>query len=166
MVGAMGTSVGTDWADWIAALSSAATLIVIIWGGVLAWRQLNATASSRNAAMLAEYSRRWDELLEERKRTNDYEGAEDLAAAIDRLWRENDVEFYRLSRIPSLLEDLAIQVDERNIPLPLVQKYFQDSFTYYWERWRTATENLRHDHPTLYEHFEELAERLRATEQI
>jgi hypothetical protein len=157
---AWGDPVGPAWTEIVAALTSAATLVFVIAGLVFAKRQLDATKSSRHADLLAELSRRWDELLAERQESNSYDQPEDLAKAIENLYSANDMKYYTLARVPSFFEDLAVQVVERNIPIELVAKSFKDAVIYHWSRWKPATAFLRQDQPSVYEHFEDLAKKL------
>lgn len=149
-----------NWTDVGGALTSIGTFLVILAGVILAKLQLDQARQARQADLLAEFSRRWDELRVERRAANSGEPA-DLAKRIRELYEANAEDYYNLSRVPNLLEDLAVEVIERHIPLSMVRKTFGDAVTYQWSRWGPATEFLRDDQPFVYENLEHLARMLK-----
>jgi hypothetical protein len=150
------------WAN-IATVVTAVAAVLGLGGIVLAW---SAATRSRHAALMADISRRWDEQpLEESRRM--------AAEFVDEPWLlrfylqaqialVSDKQFV-LQRIPNFFEDLAVQRRARAISFRIVMDTFGWGLVATWDQWEPAVLFLREreNDPTIFEHFEDLAEQLR-----
>lgn len=151
----------------IEAVAAMATLILVGFGLLFARKQMHAS-------LMNDMSARWEQLMDARRAVSDYNGhPEKLLDDIKRFNAENSEEYYLLTKVPNFFEDLAIQIDERTIPLKMVAKSFGYALKFYWELWALATiEYLRVEgtgqmtpEETRYQEFEKLVERLKRREK-
>jgi hypothetical protein len=160
--------VGDALTFWTAVYAVAAlgTLGVLAAAARMALRQIDESVQSRHAATLAELSRRWDEpLLAESMKVGSVYSSERLGPHVREL--EDQGEFDKLTlllRVPNFLEDLAILNEEGAISTEMIRKSLGGVVVATWDHWKPATLEMRgeQNYDLVYEHFERLAERLRA----
>src|SRR5579864_3986182 len=96
-------SPGPDWAEQVTAIATAVGAIGLlgaIGAAVFASQQVVEARRNRQAALAAEFFRRWDEdaLIETRRLVGQFKSKEELASAFERFIAENSVEAFVLYR--------------------------------------------------------------------
>jgi hypothetical protein len=142
------------------------TLVLVATGLGIALRQMQQTIQSRHAATMAELSRRWDEpLLAESMKAGSVYSSDRLGLHLRDLEdRGNFDQQTELLRVPNFFEDLAILNEEGAISIEMIRKSLGGVVVATWDHWKPATLEMRGDqnYDLVYEHFEGLAEKIRA----
>jgi hypothetical protein len=143
---------------------TALAAIVALVGIALAWA---AATRARHAALMADISKRWDEDLLVEARELAFPFVDDprlLRAYVSMALDKPGKKYVTLVRIPNFFEDLAILLRAHAISFRIVKDTFGLGLVDTWDRWSLAIQYIRgtEDDPTIYEHFEDLAERMRA----
>jgi hypothetical protein len=169
--GAVGQDAGgcdplTAWTA-LYAIAATATFAIVAVGVVLAIRQLNETVRSRHAALMSEFSKRWDEprLVESRAMIQKYTPARLLlrVQALEGTMGSLN-ELQDLLRVPNFLEDLAVLEREGAISFEMIRLSLGGEYVQWWDHWKPTTAYMRGDetYDLVFENMEGLAERLRA----
>ena len=100
------------WTDIVVAVVSSLTFLVLLGAIILAWREVNCIDRTREAELLADLSRRWNEkqLTESRRIARNYKNSTELKEALQKLRENNDEEYYALVRLPDFFEALGVLV--------------------------------------------------------
>ncbi|MGH2635316.1 MAG: DUF4760 domain-containing protein [Actinomycetota bacterium] len=151
------------WANISQVVTATATVVALI-GIALAWA---AATRSRHAALMADISKRWDEDLLAEARQLAAPFVDDpwlLRSYLSVLVEMGSEKRFVLERIPNFFEDLAVLLRAHAISFAIVEDTFGLGLVKTWDQWKPAVwyRRTQENDATVYEHFEELAERMRA----
>jgi hypothetical protein len=158
-------SPGPNWAEQVTAIATAVGAIGLlgaIGAAVFASQQVVEARRNRQAALAAEFFRRWDDadLVETRRLVGQFKSKDDLASAFRRYIAENSMEAFILYRELDYFEQLAALESVGAFNLDLIKLLIGRILVDRWEMWRPA---LREAHGEgVYPQFEALARRLRS----
>ncbi len=148
------------WTDIVIAVSSALTLIVLICAFYIAKREIKCIDKTREAEILTELSKRWNEeqLTESRKTARNYKGSAELKDALETARKKNIKEYYRLVRIPDFFEALGVLVNSSCLDKQLTIDLFGSAIEHYYELYKPSIEYLRdfHNDKNIYKWFDNL----------
>src|SRR5438045_3291262 len=113
------------WTDVVVAVTSVITAAGIVVAGIaarVAWRQVKQMNMDRQALILLDHSRRWDEslLTEAREAASNYRTPKELRTHLQQTSERNEREFYVLMRLPHFFEDLAVMVKHKALDFDIV----------------------------------------------
>jgi hypothetical protein len=127
-----------SWTDVLSSISAAVAAAVVLAGLVIAYRQLQEMARSRNAQLLTDYMTRWDAaaLVEARMLAASFGSRDALCNNVERLYKDNDPKYYVLMRVPTFFENVATLEESGGMSTELIRKHFGrlvfDAY-YFWE---------------------------------
>ena len=84
------------WTDIVTAVAAGLTVLILLAAAFYARNQIKCTERTREAQLLTDLSRRWNEeqLTEARKAARNYKSADELKDAVQKLGGKNDKEAY------------------------------------------------------------------------
>ncbi len=127
-------------------------------------QQLIEAQRSRNAQLLADISRRWDEdvMIASRRVSSALRTPKGVYKTVKRLRKKRKLAYFQMMREPNFLEDIAIMEAQGAIDFASLHESLGGVIVKSWERWELAVEYLRYKQGTrvVYENFERLAQRM------
>lgn len=160
------THTGPDWTDVTTAIATSvaagATLVtlgIISVGAFIAWQQVQETRRSRHAQFMTDYMSRWDDdrMLEARRLAVSFRNREGLRDAVEKRFRANSPDYYKLMRIPGFFETLATLEEQRSVSESLLSRHFGEQLINEFELWEPSIRFLRQEGGGGLEGFERLA---------
>ncbi len=152
------------WPDVVIAITAALTFIILLVAAIIAKRELNCIDRTREAELLTELSRRWNEeqLTESRKAARKYKSGAELKEAVQIARGNNDEEYYKLVRLPDFFEALGVLVNRSCLSKELTKDLFGTVVKHYYEIYGPTIWYLReiHNDKNIYTWFDDLAEKL------
>jgi len=159
----MGETIAITWTDVVIAVAAALTFVVLLAAAICAWFELRHRERDREAQLLADLSRRWDEesLTEPRQLVEEYKERNKLKQAMVNFRDKNDKEAYVLLRLPDFFEELGLLVRNKCLSLQLAKDMFGTAIKYHYNRYEPIIKLLRKKYKdeTIYEFFEGLAQK-------
>ena len=156
------------WPDVVTAIAAALSFFILLAAAIIAKREINCIDRTREAELLVDLSRRWNEeqLTESRKAARKYKSDAELRDAIQRLRENNDKEYYDLVRLPDFFEALGVLVNSSCLSKQLTKDLFGTVTKYYYKLYGPTIEYLRevHNDKNIYIWFDDLADRLNKTD--
>jgi hypothetical protein len=136
-------SPGPDWAEQVTAIATAVGAIGLlgaIGAAVFASQQVVEARRNRQAALAAEFFRRWDDadLVETRRLVGQFTSKEDLASAFSRYIAENAMEAFILYRELDYFEQLAALEREGAFDFSLIRLLLGRTLVDRWEMWEPS----------------------------
>lgn len=151
------------WPDIVTAIAAVLTIGVLLAAAVCAWLELHHIERAREAHILADLSRRWDEelLREPRQAVEKYKDGTKLEQAVKEFKENNDEQFYMLLRLPDFFEELGLLVEYDCLNLQLAKDMFGTAIKYHYTGYKPTIEFLRSEYKdkTIYKFFEDLAKK-------
>jgi hypothetical protein len=161
----MGETIAIAWTDVVTAVAAGVTVLILLAAAFYARNQIKCNERTRQAQLLADLSRRWDEdrLTEARKAAFSYKSADELKDAVQKLGKKNDKNFHILVRLPDFFEALGILVNSSCLDKQLTQDLFGTAIGYYHEFYGPTIRYLReiNEDEDVYKWFDDLAEKLK-----
>lgn len=158
---------GHDWAAIFVAIGSVLTglgIIGVILGAVSAKRSLRDAETTRHASLFIEMAHQFDgEELRHVRWSLRGLTPEQFSEYFFEAYDANDPEFYRLLTLGNFFEYFAVLEEMDGLKFDLIEKSIGNSVVTYWDMWRLAVEADTDEWPGLYEHWQTLAQRIRAT---
>ncbi len=152
------------WPDIVIAGAAALTFFILLAAVIIAKREINCIDRTREAELLVDLSRRWNEeqLTESRKAARNYKSGTELKEAIQKLRGNNDKEYYELVRLPDFFEALGVLVSNSCLSKQLTKDLFGTVIKYYYPLYGPTIQYLReiHDDKNIYLWFDDLVEKL------
>ncbi len=149
------------WTDIVIAVAAAFTVAILLAAAFLAWHEVRCIERAREAQLLTDLSRRWDEelLRESRETAEKYTNGRQLRQALGNLKKNNDKEYYILLRLPSFFEDLGLLVSSQCFSRQLANDLFGTAIKYHYNRYELAIKYLRKKYKdeNIYKFFTDLA---------
>ena len=161
-----GAASAPDWAAVTAGVSTAVATIILAVTAALALRQLHDAHRARDAALLIDLSRRWDEpLIVESQKLFAIYTSEGITELIDRVYNpagateKEQIDFTKLEALPNLWETLGVLRAEQAVSLSVIDRMWGVAITGAWKDWEAPIGRLREvtNTPTSYNYFERLA---------
>jgi hypothetical protein len=172
-----------NWADKVTAVGSVLAGLGFLGtaaGVFVAARQLGATRRQvdesrrdRQAGVIAEWGRRWDDdrMSQARSRALRYDNVElaelvarrnqrgwSVTPSLARTVRRRELQV--LLRVPNYFEDLGLMVEYGGLEVDLVAKMIGALALHEWRRWELAVAEMQKASPSSYSRFQRLAELL------
>ena len=156
----------TNWTDIAVAAAAIATFAVLVAAVIVALCQIQIMRRASQAQLIAAMSRRWDEaqLMESRKKAGEYKNSEALRDIVKKTLEQGDRDTHNtFVQVPNFFETLGVLVEEKAISLNSVDKLLGSIVISGWNYWSHTVTYLQdyHKQRTVYENFQNLAERLR-----
>lgn len=155
-----------DITDWITAVSSGLTALVVLIALIIAIWQVIEARRARHGEAFFDVSRRWDEdaLMESRAAGAQASTPAALRAQVVTAWVGSLDQYEVLVRVPNFFEDLAIMVERGILSFDDVQASLGSVVVAKWKEWETSVHFVRavSARPTVYENFQRLAQRMDA----
>ena len=152
------------WTDIVVAIAAGATFFLVLVAIIFAWREVNCIDRAREAELLADLSRRWNEeqLTDSRKVARNYKNGTELKEALQKLRENNEKEYYDLVRLPDFFEALGVLVNSGCLSKKLTIDLFGTVIKYYYNLYGPAIQYLReiHDDKNIYTLFDDLMQKL------
>ena len=152
------------WPDIVTAVAAALTFVIVLAAVIIAKREINCMDRTREAQLLADLSRRWNEeqLTESRKAARNYKNSTELKEAVLKLRQNNDQEYYNLIRLPDFFEALGVLVNSGCLSRELTKDLFGTAIKHYYNLYSQTLQYLReiHDDKNIYTWFDDLAKEL------
>jgi len=149
------------WTDIVTAIAAAFTFGVLLFAAFYARHQLHSMERTREAQLLEDLSRRWDEelLRESRQAVEEYKDGTKLKQALKELKDNNDKQYYVLLRLPDFFEELGLLVNYECLSPQLTKDMFGTAIEYHYTRYKPTIKFLRgkYKDETIYKFFEDLA---------
>jgi hypothetical protein len=157
---------GPDWAVQLTAWATLATAVILGGTALVAASQLDDARKTRQAQLIVNISRRWDEIERSEQLYTEY-SRDELIELVTKIYRyEADEEarkdFVALTALPTLIEMIGVLEVEGSLALRIVDELWGLPIRHTWATWREVVLKLREESgaPGAYENFERLAERL------
>ena len=136
-------SPGPNWAEQVTAIATAVGAIGLlgaIGAAVFASQQVVEARRNRQAALAAEFFRRWDDadLVETRRLVGQFKSKDDLASAFRRYIAENSMEAFILYRELDYFEQLAALEREGAFDFSLIRLLLGRTLIDRWEMWEPS----------------------------
>ena len=148
------------WTDIAIAAAATFTAGILLVAVVFAWREVHCIERAREAQLLADVSRRWDEelLRESRQAVEEYEDGTKLRQALEDLKKKNDKQYYVLLRLPDFFEELGLLVNKKCLHPQLAKDMFGTAIKYYYDRYKLTIKYLqeKYQDQTIYKFFSDL----------
>ncbi len=153
-----------NWAEQVTAIATAVGalgLLGAIGAAIFAGQQVREARTSRQAALGAEFFRRWDEdaLVEARRLVARFDDKEQFCAAFQRFIADNAPEAYVLYRELDYFEQLAALERLGALNFELVELMLGRTLIDRWEWWKPSIEAMGDENP--YPLFEGLVNKMR-----
>ena len=152
------------WPGLVTAIATALTFFILLAAVIIAKRQIKCTEREREAELLTDLSRRWNEkeLTESRKAARNYKNGVDLREALQKLRENNDQEYYDLVRLPDFFEALGVLVNSDCLSKQLTKDLFGTPIKHFYHLYGPAIQYLRkiYDDKNIYTLFDDLAQKL------
>jgi len=156
---------GVTWTDIVTAIAAVLAFGVLIFAALYARHQLHSMEKTREAQLLADLSRRWDEelLTESRQAVGKYKNGSELSQSLEELRNRSDEQYYVILRLPDFFEDLGLLVNKKCLSLQLAKDMFGTAVKYHYNLYKDTIENMRkiYKDQTIYKFFEDLAEEIK-----
>ena len=150
--------------DIVTAIAAALTAGVLIFAAIYARRQLHSMERAREAQLLVDLSRRWDEepLVQSRRAVETYKDTSELWQALKNLKKKNHEQYYVLLKVANFYEDLALLINEKCLTAELVKNMLGDAIKHYYELYEVTIKEMREKYKSsrIYENFEDLAKKV------
>ena len=155
-------SPGPNWAEQVTAIATAVGAIGLlgaIGAAVFASQQVVEARRNRQAALAAEFFRRWDDadLVETRRLVGQFKSKDDLASAFRRYIAENSMEAFILYRELDYFEQLAALEREGAFDFSLIRLLLGRTLIDRWEMWEPSIVAMGGSYPL----FGELVDKMR-----
>jgi Domain of unknown function (DUF4760) len=160
---------GFDWPGWLTAIFTVA-IAAAAW---VALRSLGDARRTRHGMLIADLSRRWDErVLSESVALWSSHTDEQILALVEKVYvtesateAEADL-VVKLSAVPQLLETIGVLVADGVLEADVVYQMWGATIIGAWDTWREPIDRIRASErrPWAYEHFQELAMKMRDRE--
>jgi hypothetical protein len=148
------------WTDVVTAIAAALTALILLVAAFYARNQIKCVERTREAQLLADLSRRWNEeqLTDARKTVRNYKDADKLKDAVQKLGDKNDKEVYILVRLPDFFEALGVLVNTSCLSKQLTRDLFGTAIGYYHELYGPSIQYLREKYKdnNIYKWFDDL----------
>jgi hypothetical protein len=148
------------WTDVVTAIAAALTVLILLVAAFYARNQIKCVERTREAQLLADLSRRWNEeqLTDARKTVRNYKDADKLKDAVQKLGDKNDKEVYILVRLPDFFEALGVLVNTSCLSKQLTRDLFGTAIGYYHELYGPSIQYLREKYKdnNIYKWFDDL----------
>ncbi len=149
------------WTDIVTAIAALFTFGVLTFAAFYARHQLHSLERTREAQLLSDLSRRWDEELlgESRQAVEKYKDGTKLKQALKELKENNNKQYYVLLRLPDFYEDLGLLVTNKCLSPQLAKDMFGTVIKYHYARYKSTIQFMRgkYKDKTIYKFFEDLA---------
>ena len=151
------------WTDVISAITAAGAFVILLVGAIIALVQVKQTTRNRHAQLMADLSRRYDELGEGRHLAAENLTPIELRDNFEDLYRANDPSVYVLLKISNFFEDLSVMVKQGSLPIEIVRSSLAGPLFRAWDHWAPSVMFLRQHtgRDSSYEGFEKLARLVR-----
>ncbi|SPM43618.1 hypothetical protein MNAB215_5844, partial [Mycobacterium numidiamassiliense] len=127
--------------------------------------QVREARLNKNEQKRSEFSGRWDALRPVRRKVRIWVkagGSEELRDKALDLRGSNSREYAELMTLLDFFEDLAISVDNHEIPFRIVDAFFGEAVTKYWHDWEPYVDKVRREgSPKANRFFEGLAKQIK-----
>ena len=151
------------WPDIVTAVAAALSFFILLAAAIIAKREINCMDRTREAELLEDLSRRWDEelLRESRQAAEKYENGTKLKEAVKELSEKNDKQYYVLLRLPDFFEELGLLVNYQCLFPQLAKDMFGTAIKYHYARYEPTVKLLRETYKdqTIYKFFEDLTKK-------
>ncbi|MEX2212453.1 MAG: hypothetical protein WD689_11925 [Gaiellaceae bacterium] len=169
---------GFDWPAWITAASTVVATLIVLVTAKVALDGLADARRTRNAQLVTDLSRRWDEpLMVESVNLSSKYGSREITDLVERLYdpppdepgeddnrrREKDLALYaKLFIWPNLLEMIGSLHAERALSTEIVAKLWGAEVIAAWDAWQEPIRRLRELEQDwgIYRPFERLVEEM------
>ena len=153
-----------NWAEILTGVGTsvgALGLLSAIGAAIYAGRQVREAERGRQAAMAADFVRRWDEhdLVETRRFVGEFKTPEDLKTALEGFIASNSMQAYVLYRELDYFEQLTALERVGAIDFELVKLLLGERLIARWEMWKPSIDMMGDN---VYPMFGALVERMRA----
>ena len=152
------------WTDIVIAVAAAFTVAILIAAAIFAWHEVRCIERAREAQLLTDLSRRWneDELTKSRKAARNYKNGVELQQALQKMRENNDQQYYDLVRLPDFFEALGVLVNSGCLSKQLTKDLFGTVIEYYYHLYHPTMQYLRevHDDKNIYILLDHLAQEL------
>lgn len=153
------------WTDIVVAIAATLTLLILCCAFFLARREISCIDKTREAEILTDLSKQWNEeqLTESRKvARNYYKDSAKLKIAIQKARDENEQEYYSLVRILDFFEALGVLVNSTCLNKQLTKDLFGTAIVYYHDLYQPSIKYLRdiHGDENIYKWFDYLVKEI------
>lgn len=152
------------WPDIVTAVAAALAFFILLAAVIIAKREIGCIDRTREAELLVDLSRRWNEeqLTKSRKAARNYKSGAELKEAVQKLRENNDEEYYDLVRLPDFFEALGVLVNSSCLSKQLTKDLFGTVIKYYYSLYGPTIQYLReiHDDKNIYIWFDDLVDKL------
>ena len=149
------------WTDIVIAIAAGLTVVILLSAALYARHEIKCIERTREAQLLTDLSRRWDEeqLQEARKAANEYDDGNKLRNALQDFQANNDPNFYKLMMIPDFFEELGLLVNSTCLNLQLANDLFGTAINHHYVRYEPSIKYLRDKYKddNLFKFFSQLA---------
>ncbi len=157
------------WTDIVTAIAAGLTVLILLAAAFYARNQIKCVERTREAQLLTDLSRRWNEekLTEARKAVRNYKNGSELKDAVQKLRESNHDEYYVLVRLPDFFEALGVLVNTSCLSKQLTKDLFGTAIGYYHKLYVPAIKYLRkkYNDENIYKWFDDLTEKLNEPSQ-
>jgi hypothetical protein len=152
------------WPDIVTAVAAALSFFVLLAALLVAKREITCIDRTREAELLAELSRRWNEeqLTASRKAALNYKSGAELKKAVQKLRESKDKEYYDLVRLPDFFEALGVLVSSSCLSKQLTKDLFGTAIKHYYDLYGPTIQYLCkiHGDKNVYIWFDKLVNEL------
>jgi len=152
------------WTDIVIAVAAAFTVAILLAAAFLVWHEVRCIERAREAQLLTDLSRRWneEELTKSRKAARNYKNGVELQKALQKLRENNEQEYYDLVRLPDFFEALGVLVNSGCLSKQLTKDLFGTVIKHFYHLYGPAIQYLReiYDDKNIYALFDDLAQKL------